>query len=289
MSEPNCLKCKTVLTEENRYKTKTKRFNQCIECRRAYAREYAKKNRKDEGTSDTCFKCNKQFDEVDRWKNNQCIECYREYQRSYQAKRRLNPKEIAVTKERDRNCFKCKIEFTSENRYRTTNQCIECYRELNRDWYEKNKTSIRTKYNERYHSDDKFKEYCNYKKALYRIVNGTQKSSKYINFEPKEMFGWFKFLAKEYSFEYEAIKSCKLVIDHVIPLDKGLKDEIDWKYVIGWWNMSPLEPEENLTKNKRLDESQLLKHRDTLIKYTQMNDIRNQDIEVYLKHLQDTS
>ena len=294
MSKPNCIKCSVVLTEENRFVTKAKRSNQCLDCRRKYAREYVKKSRNESEkkvkcVKETCFKCDKSFEEVERWKDNQCIECYREYQRNYQAKRRLNPKHVDVAKERDQQCFKCHVEFTPENRYKTTNQCLDCYRALTHDWYEKNKSTIRTKFNERYQLDEKFKEYRNYRSAFKKILHRSQKSSKYINFDPEEMFDWLKFLAREMAFDFEEITSGDLVVDHVIPLDKGLQGEIDWEYVIGWWNMSPLKPEDNLSKNNRLPKSQLLDHHALLMKYTRRNDICNLEIETYLKHLQDTS
>jgi len=288
MSELNCIKCESLLTEETRYVTKTKRYNQCISCRRKYAREYTKKNRKDVCTSETCFKCNKNFNEVARWKNNQCLECYREYQRVYQNKRRANPKPVDLN-DREQQCFKCNTTFNSENRYKTTNQCIECYRQLTHTWYEDNKSEIRKKFNERYASDDKFKEYRNYKKTIWKIITGKQKSSKYINFNPKEMFDWLEYSCTNYDLTFSHINDGTLIVDHVIPLDKGLKGSVDWGLVIGWWNMSPLKPNENLVKNSRLDVDQLVKHHACLMRYTRERNIVNPSIEVYLNHLQDTS
>ena len=64
MSEPNCNKCNVVFTDENRYKTKTKKYNHCKDCRNKYAREYAQKQRqkakeepKEPVIPDSCSKC----------------------------------------------------------------------------------------------------------------------------------------------------------------------------------------------------------------------------------------
>ena len=287
--ETNCIKCSVVLTEETRYRTKTKISNQCIDCRRAYAREYAKKNRKDTCTSDICIKCSKSFELVERWKNNQCIECYREYQRQYQAKRRSNPKHVNLIVDRAQTCFKCEIPFDDTNRYGTTNQCKQCYRQMTHNWYTQNKSKIRREFNERYQLDERFREYRNYKAAISRIITGKQKTSKYINFTPDDLNAWLQYVCNEISMSFEDVQNGLVVVDHVIPLNQGLKELIPWEYVIGWWNMIPLDSTENLTKNKYINFNQLTKHHTYLCQYLQSNNIQDPLIEVYLTYLQDTS
>lgn len=267
MTDPNCLKCDVELTEENRYVTKTKKYNQCLNCRRKYAREYQRKKRDkivDESKlSENCFKCKIVFTEVIRWKDNQCVNCYREYQREYQRKRRAINKSVDLST-RNSHCFKCEADLSEVKRYGTQNQCLDCYHKMS----QKNKEKINLKFNERYATDESFKKYRNYKAALRNILAGIQKSSKHVPFTKIKLDKWLKFCCINLNFD-DFQKD--LVPDHVLPLDIGLKDDSKWDMVSGWWNISPLTSEQNLVKNKHVDIEQISEHHKCLLKYLKEN------------------
>lgn len=298
MSLTNCNKCNVVLTEENRHVTKTKRNNQCISCRNKYAREYAQKQRqkakedpKELVVPDICPKCETPIESVEQWygPGNQCILCYRKYQREYQKIRRSRPSTVDVETERLSNCFKCEIVLTAEKRYGTTNQCMNCYHLLQKQWYEKSKEDINKKYNERYGEDDNFRRYLNYKQALRRMIRKNLLKSSYCPFDSPKLKSWLLFCCENMDINYERIQTADVVPDHVIPLHVGLHDPTQWHIVSNWYNISPMEGNSNLVKNKHKDIDTILTHHALLMKYTRTNKIIDENIEIYLSHLQDTS
>ncbi|MGL5961597.1 MAG: hypothetical protein ACRCZ0_06560 [Cetobacterium sp.] len=298
MSQPNCNKCNAVFTEENRYKTKTKRYNECIDCRNKYAREYAQKRRqkakeeqKEPVIPDSCSKCETPIESADQWHvpSNQCILCYRKYQREYQKVRRSRPSTVDVEKERLSNCFKCEVVLKTENRYKTTNQCMECYHLLQKQWYEKNKEDINKKYKERYGEDKNFKKYRDYKASLRSFIKTNQKTSKNCLFTASTLKSWLLFCCENMNIDYDRFQTADIVPDHVIPLHIGLHDPTQWHIVSNWYNITPMESNANLVKNKHKDVDIILTHHALLMKYTRINKIIDPNIEIYLSHLQDTS
>ena len=234
-----------------------------------------------------CSKCDTSFQQVSRWRDStQCIECYRKYQREYQAKRRIKRREY---NDFIRTCPKCGVTITEDNTKPGYTQCKPCYNKLTHDWYIRNKQQVRDKHNDRYKTDAKFKEYRNYKRAITRITDGTQKDSKLINFKPIEMFAWLQFICGKLQLDFKMVENKTLIIDHVVPLNEGLQNHSLWDMVIGWWNMSPLQSKQNLSKNNRVDNIQLAIHHGCLMEYTRTNKINNPLIEAYLTYLQDTS
>jgi hypothetical protein len=277
--------------------TASKRSNQCIDCRNKYAREYAQKRRqkaKEEQREpvipDECKKCNTPIESAVQWHvpSNQCIICYRKYQREYQKARRSKPSTVDVETERMSNCFKCDTVLTLENRYRTTNQCMDCYHLLQKQWYEKKKEDINKKYKERYGEDANFKRYRLYKSSLKGIIYSKQKTSKNCLFNSATLKSWLLFCCENMNIDFDRFYH-DIVPDHVIPLHIGLHDPIQWDIVSNWYNISPLESNSNLVKNKHKDTEQILTHRDLLTKYIKINNIVDPNIEIYLSHLQDTS
>lgn len=298
MSESNCNKCNVVLTEENRHTTKAKRNNQCIDCRNKYAREHAQKQRqkakeepKEPVIPDNCSKCETPIESIEQWHipSNQCILCYRKYQREYQKARRSRPSTVDVETDRLSNCFKCEVVLTTEKRYGTTNQCMNCYHLLQKQWYEKSKGDVNKKYKERYDKDENFKKYKNYRTALSAMIRRDQKTSKNCLFTSDKLKSWLLFCCENMNIDYERFQSADVVPDHVIPLYIGLHDPTQWDIVSNWYNISPMEGNTNLVKNKHKDVEQILTHHALLMKYTRINKIIDPNIEIYLSHLQDTS
>lgn len=300
MSLPNCNKCNVILTEENRHITKTKRFNQCLDCKRKYARELAQKKRQNAKENpiepvipDSCLKCESPIESTIQWHvpSNQCLECYRKYQREYQKTRRARPSTVNVETERLSKCFKCNVVLTSDKRYRTTNQCMDCYHLLQKQWYEKNKEEINKKYNERIGGDEHFKMYRNYKAVLRRLIKINEKktTSKNCPFDSTTIKNWLLFCCENMNIDFERLQDASVVPDHVIPLYVGLHDPTQWNIVSNWYNITPMEANENLKKNKHKDLESLLTHHALLMRYTRINKIIDPNIEIYLSHLQDTS
>jgi hypothetical protein len=309
MSEPNCNKCNVVLTEENRHLTKAKKYNQCKDCCNKYAREYAQKRRqkakeepKEPVIPDSCSKCETPIESAEQWHvpSNQCILCYRKYQREYQKARRSRPSTVDVETERLSNCFKCEIVLRTENRYKTTNQCMDCYHLLQKQWYEKNKEDINKKYKERYGDDDNFKKYRDYKASLRGMIRTNKKTSKNCLFTSATLKAWLLFCCENMNIDCDRFQTADVVPDHVIPLHIGLHDPTQWHIVSNWYNISPMEGNTNLVKNKHKNVEQILTHHALLMRYTRMNKIIDPsapgapgseaaNIEIYLSHLQDTS
>jgi hypothetical protein len=297
MSLVNCYKCNVVLTDENRCVTKTKRSNQCINCRNKYAREYAQKRRqkakeepKEPVIPDVCKKCNIPIENAIQWHvpSNQCITCYRKYQSNYQRLRRSRPSTVNVETERLSNCFKCSATLTTTTRYRTTNQCMDCYHLLQKQWYERNKDDINKKYTERYGKDEHFNRYINYKSSLRMFVRSKQKKSVNCIFDAETLKNWLLFCCEHMNIDFERFY-VDIVPDHVIPLYIGLHDPTQWDIVSNWFNISPLEDNSNMRKNKHKDIEQIKTHRELLTRYVKINNIVDPNIDIYLSHLQDTS
>lgn len=302
----NCNKCDIVLTEESRYTTtrrtqngeiKPKFHNLCKDCYNKYARDYAQKRRqkakeqpKEIVIPETCSKCETPIESSDQWHvpSNQCILCYRKYQREYQKARRSKPSTVDVEKDRLTHCFKCESVLTTKKRYGTTNQCLDCYHLLQKQWYQKSKENINKKYKERYGEDENFKRYINYRGHLRNMIRKNVTTSSYCLFDSATLKSWLLFCCENMKIDFERLQH-DVVPDHVIPLHIGLHDPTQWHIVSNWYNISPLESSNNLVKNKHKDIEQILTHHALLMKYTRTNKIIDPNIEIYLSHLQDTS
>ena len=166
---------------------------------------------------------------------------------------------------------------------------MDCYHLLQKQWYEKNKEDLNKKYRERYGEDENFKRYRTYKAILRKMIRKNVKKSSYCPFTASTLKSWLLFCCENMNIDYERFQT-DVVPDHVIPLHIGLHDPTQWHIVSNWFNISPMESNANLVKNKHKDVDTILNHHALLMKYTRMNKIIiDPNIEIYLSHLQDTS
>lgn len=165
---------------------------------------------------------------------------------------------------------------------------MNCYHLLQKQWYEKSKEDINKKYKERYGEDENFRKYKNYRLYLRNMIRKDQKTSKNCPFTSDTLKSWLLFCCENMNIDYERFQH-DIVPDHVIPLHIGLHDPTQWHIVSNWYNISPMEANTNLIKNKHKDVEQILTHHALLMKYTKINKIIDPNIEIYLSHLQDTS
>jgi hypothetical protein len=170
---------------------------------------------------------------------------------------------------------------------------------LQKQCYEKSKEDINKKYKERYGEDENFRKYKNYRLYLRNMIRKDQKTSKNCPFTSDTLKSWLLFCCENMNIDYERFQH-DIVPDHVIPLHIGLHDPTQWHIVSNWYNISPMEANTNLVKNKHKDVEQILTHHALLMKYTRINKIIDPsapgapgseaaNIEIYLSHLQDTS
>jgi len=120
-------------------------------------------------------------------------------------------------------------------------------------------------------------------------LKGKQKTSTNCPFDSSTLKSWLLFCCENMNIDYDRIHTADVVPDHVIPLHIGLHDPTQWHIVSNWYNISPMEGNANLVKNKHKDVDTILTHHALLMKYTRINKIIDPDIEIYLSHLQDTS
>jgi hypothetical protein len=187
-----------------------------------------------------------------RGNRKKCLDCERKYGRDYRASN------------------------TKSKEWRENNK--EQMKKLQSDWYKKNKEKINKKFADNYHNPNSdFKTIKNYRTALSHIVNGKQKTNKWIGCDGKFLKDWLSFcFDSEMTFENYGNY---WTIDHVIPLDK--RDEYSFEILAQWFNIQPIIKSNNHIKNKYIDKKQIKLHIEILEKYGKT--IPN----IYNKNLQD--
>lgn len=195
-----------------------------------------------------CRKCNTEKSEEDfRPKRRVCKECERAHGRAY---RKSNTKAK---------------EWTEQNKDRM--------KELQSNWYNENKEKINTKFKERYHdSSTDFKKIKNYRTAINHMIGGTQKTNKYIGCNRDDLIKWC-----EFSFsDGMTIDNYGTfwVVDHVIPMDKISEEPDLFNTITKWYNIMPVFADYNLKKNKYVDSEQIEKHRQKLLDYYEIRNLK---------------
>lgn len=207
-----------------------------------------------------------------------------------------------------KNCKKCNFEKNDEDFRHNRRVCKECekkhgreYRKNNKDkskkwadenkekmkelqhkWYTENKSQITEKFKKRYHdSSSDFKKIKNYRTAICHMIGGHQKTNKYIGCNSDFLKKWITMNFDD-KMSYDNYGEY-WVIDHVIPLD--MKDKYDFEILSKWYNICPMEKNENLVKNKYINTHQVKKHSENLQKFNENKKIASKYLEILAKHL----
>ena len=136
-------------------------------------------------------------------------------------------------------------------------------KELQSQWYVKNKEKINAKFNERYHNvNSDFKKIKNYRTGLNHLIRGHQKTTRYLGCNRETLVVWLTSCFEDgMTMEnYGDVWS----IDHVLPLNL-LADNPEWfDQLLSWRNVVPVPKDFNLVKNKKINIAQIEKHLDRI-------------------------
>ena len=219
---------------------------------------------------------------------------------------RTSNKKMRTSNKNCRNCGKSDVEFRKNRRicrdcqkvqgceYRRKNKDKsekwhddnrERMRELQHNWYLRNKEKINKKFNKRYKEEDgDFKRIRNHKRAVSRMVRGG-KSSIYVNCDRDMLIDWLEFCFDDNDSITLENYGIVWTIDHVVPLETISKGENE-KLVMHWMNVVPVVCMYNLEKNKHLDSEQLQKHLERVKIYCEVRKLQEPEYEELLaRHL----
>lgn len=171
------------------------------------------------------------------------------------------------------------VEMGIENK-----QCKYCNEIKHHDRFRHNRLKCRDC--ERDEPTEKFKRYI--RTRIYnclRYKNKTKHAIEYLGCSSDEYFKWI--------FNYN--DDCDLEnhgkewhIDHVIPISKfDLTDESQQLLAFNWRNTMPLSANENLTKNNKIIQEQIIEHLKNLKEYHIKQNIKlpQEYIDLFAKHL----
>jgi len=219
----------------------------CRKCENAQARENTKKLKdKPKPEFIICKKCGEKKTEF-RINRKTCLDCERKAGREYR-----------------QTTDKAKV-WVAENKERMS--------ELQHNWYAEHKTEIRQERSERLAIEPEFKYAMSHRIALSNILSGRQKSSKYVNCSGTRLRNWFQFqFTEEMTWENYGDY---WTVDHVIPVDKFLKEEQPEEIVFHWLNVSPVPKQKNLTKNKHVTLEECQEHTEKVKLYLKIRKLED--------------
>lgn len=248
-----------------------------------------------------CSKC-KQIKPITVFEKigNRCKPCINAQDREREHARNPNYKPKPVASQPDHIiCSKCSIEKHKDEFRDKRRTCRDCgradgraYRQTERGhqkskewydnnaekfkricakWYQDNKQRIYDRYNERYHTDLNFKIRRVCKDRLAAAIKKNQRSTlDFLGCNIDHLTNWFAFNYDENMNDDN--HGTYWHIDHVIPISTfDLNDETQRRICFSWYNLSPLEAKNNMTKNNRIDKQQLFKHMYNLSVFTENN------------------
>lgn len=168
----------------------------------------------------------------------------------------------------------------------------ERMKELQANYYMKNKKIIREKQKERYYNDPNYK----LKKKIQRDIQlyihhyinfGFKKNEnlEFLNCNHEILIKWIKFSFQEgFTFgNYPELWH----VDHVIPLGMFDLSDDSTHNVLNWRNISPLKGKENMNKKANIKQEQLQTHYTKLIEFHNIHNIKfpNELKEFFARHL----
>lgn len=147
--------------------------------------------------------------------------------------------------------------------------------ELQSHWYQNNKEKRNKEYNERYHSDPLFKFKCLCKRRIQvafknKNLQKSNKTIKYLNCDISFLIEWFKLcFDSNMTLENHGIY---WHMDHVIPVNTfDLTNEEDVLLCFSWFNLSPLNGSENMSKHDSIVLKQISIHIQKLKEFINKN------------------
>ena len=156
-------------------------------------------------------------------------------------------------------------------------------KKLQADWYQSNKEKINEKFRQRYHdTQSDFRKIINYRTAINHMLGGSQKSNRHLGCNRSELHEWCQHCFKG-SMSFENYGE-EWVTDHVIPLDFLNEHPGHFSLLATWWNIMPVSPSFNLSKNKRVDSKQIREHLQALESFQKLP-IDREYITLLAKHL----
>ena len=193
------------------------------------------------------------FDNKSRFQKKTCIKCEIDKEESdFRHKRR-------VYKECERAHG---LEYRKKNREKSKKWATENkerMKDLQSNWYKKNKTKINERFIDRYHdTSTNFKKIKNYRTAINHMLGCVQKTNKYIGCKRGKLIEW-----NECCFEDDMTMEnygTYRTVDHVIPLDIIKTDEILFDMIVKWNNIMPVHAKFNLVKNRKTNAEQIERH-----------------------------
>lgn len=205
----------------------------------------------------TCNQCNETKENTMFRKNRlKCLDCERAHGRNYRR---------TTTKAQ---------EWTENNKERMA--------ELQHNWYEENKSSIRKNEQDRLQNDAKFRKIKFHRVSIQATIRGKIKSNKQLKINRDDFLLWLKFChsGKEFKIEdYGTVWN----IDHVLPLDlllnedkhveemKIIKKENVQETIYCWYNITPLAHKENRDKSNNVSQEHLISHLKNLNTFLRKN------------------
>ena len=162
--------------------------------------------------------------------------------------------------------------------------------ELQAQWYQRNKEKRNEEYNARYHSDPafRFKVLCKRKIQMAFDSKNLAKSNKtiqYLNCDIPWLVKWFTYcFTPEMTLENHG---AYWHMDHVIPVNTfNLSDPEQVTLCFSWYNLSPLQANENMSKHDSINVQQIQQHVQKLVLFTSGTNYNIQSyIDLCARHL----
>jgi hypothetical protein len=246
----NCSKCLKELTDDNRIKHRTI----CKDCRSNNYSEYAKTNSLT--IKIKCNVCSIVLDQENSVKNRPiCKSCHNSKCNEY---KKINKEKVCENHKEYYDKNKEKISDYYKNHYKENK---DTYMENNRKWREENREIINIKANERFATDPiaRLKKNCR-KRIHSALKNSNSKSTlKLIDCNIDFLKEWLSYNFQDgmtmdnYGYYWH--------VDHVIPcslFDLTNQDEVN--NCFRWTNLQPLEAATNLSKQNKLDKTEVEEH-----------------------------
>lgn len=258
----------------------------------------------------TCIICNepqmlKEFAVSKGYIANQCRTCANRKRNEKRSKKKAGLIVVATDQINNMICDYCHLEVSKTLFRPQSRKCASClkveryaytqsehgkekqgeWRDKNKEiiskqqseWRNQNREKINEKRKQKYHSDHdyRFKQLCSRRIRIAFKDKGMEKSDKtitYLNCTIPWLTEWFKFcftpeMTIDNHGEYWHM-------DHVIPVNTfNLNDPEQVELCLSWFNLSPLEARENISKHDSINVQQIERHVHNLICFNNLYNI----------------
>ena len=195
-----------------------------------------------------CKYCDKQLNQ-DMFRHNRlkCKNCEKQYGRNY----RRNE----IGKNKSRNWI---VDNKNE------------YQQLQSNWYQNNKESVRIKNNHRYKNDPVYRIRKNCQRRILSFLKEAKiySTNKYLNCTNEFFIEWLKFCFRKDKNMNLDNHGSYWHLDHVIPITKfNLNEEVQINLCFNWINYMPYKSEDNMSKKNKILSVQIIEHIDNIIEF----------------------